>query len=91
MRSIQNLASGVLADIVRRQQPSPERTSFAWQLAVGSTLARMTSVELEGTTLTVRSSDPRWLKEIDRAKAVVLPKIQHLLGAEAVTKLRTRL
>ena len=91
MRSIQHLAGGVLADIVRRQQPSPERTSFAWQLAVGSTLARVTSVELEGTTLTVRSSDPRWLKEIDRATAVVLPKVQHLLGADAVTKIRTRL
>lgn len=90
MRSIQNLASGVLADIVRRQPSSPERTSFAWQLAVGPALARVTSVHLEGTTLTVRAADSRWLKEIDRAKAVVLPKIQQLLGADAVTKIRTR-
>ena len=90
MRSIQNLAGGVLAEIVRRQPPSPHRTSFAWQLAVGPALARVTSVQLEGTTLTVWSSDPRWLKEIDRAKAVVLPKVQHLLGADAVKKIRTR-
>ena len=90
MRSIQHLAGGVLAGIVRRQPSSPERTSFAWQLAVGPALARVTSVQLDGTTLIVRSADPRWLKEIDRAKAVVLPKVQHLLGPDAVKKIRTR-
>ena len=90
MRSIQTLAGGVLAQIVRRQAPSPGRTHFAWQLAVGPALARTTSVELEGTILTVRSTDPRWLKEIDRAKATILPKLQQLLGEDQVTKLRTR-
>lgn len=90
MRSIQTLAGGVLAQIVRRQASSPGRTQFAWQLAVGPALARTTSVELEGTTLTVRSTDPRWLKEIDRARATILPKLQQLLGEDEVTKLRTR-
>lgn len=90
MRSIQTLAGGVLAQIVRRQPPSPGRTQFAWQLAVGPALARVTSVVLEGGTLTVRATDPRWLKEIDRAKATILPKLQQLLGEDEVTKLRTR-
>ena len=87
MRSIHTFAGGVVAQIVRRQPPSPARTTFAWQLAVGPALARMTSVELEATTLRVRSADPRWLKEIDRAKGAILPKLQLLLGADAVTKL----
>ena len=87
MRSIQTVAGGVLAEIVRRQPPSRTRTTFAWQLAVGPALARVTSVEMEGTTLRVRSADPRWLKEIDRAKAVVLPKLQQLLGQETVAKI----
>lgn len=90
MRSIQTFAGGVLAQIVRRQPPSPGRTSFAWQLAVGPTLARMTSVDLEGAILTVRATDPRWLKEIDRAKTTILPKLQQLLGEDQVTKIRTR-
>jgi predicted nucleic acid-binding Zn ribbon protein len=81
----------VLAQIVQRQLPSPARTSFAWQLAVGPALARVTSVELEDTILRVRSADPRWLKEIDRARAVILPKLQQLLGADAVTKINVRL
>jgi predicted nucleic acid-binding Zn ribbon protein len=90
MRSIQTFAGGVLAQIVQRQPPSPARTSFAWQLAVGPALARVTSVQLEGTTLQVRSADPRWLEEIDRALATILPKVQELLGAKTITKIRTR-
>lgn len=90
MRSIQTFAGGVLAQVVRRQPPSAARTSFAWQLAVGPALARVTSVEMEGTTLRVRSTDPRWLKEIDRAKAMILPKLQQLLGEDAVTRISVR-
>ena len=90
MHSIQTFAGGVLAAVVRRQPPSPARTTFAWQLAVGSALARVTSVEMEGTVLRVRSTDERWLKEIDRARAIILPKVQHLLGQETVTRIAIR-
>lgn len=90
MRSIQTFAGSVLAQIVRRQPPSAARTVFAWQLAVGPALARVTSVVLEGTILRVRAPDARWLKEIDRAKPAILPKMQQLLGADAVTKVTTR-
>jgi predicted nucleic acid-binding Zn ribbon protein len=90
VRSIQTFAGGVLAEVVRRQPASPARTTFAWQLAVGPALARMTSVELEGTTLRVNATDARWLKEIERARAIILQKLQHVLGPEAVTKISTR-
>jgi predicted nucleic acid-binding Zn ribbon protein len=90
MRALQSFAGGVLAEIVRRQPPSPARTTFAWQLAVGPALARVTSVEMENTTLRVRSADVRWLKEIDRAKAVILPKLQELLGPDVVKRLNVR-
>ena len=79
-----------MASILRRQPPSAARTSFAWQLAVGPALARVTSVEMDGTTLRVRSADPRWLKEIDRAKLAILPKLQDLLGENAVAKITVR-
>ena len=90
MRSIQTFSGGVLAEIVRRQPPSPARTAFAWQLVVGSTLARVTSVEIEGTVLRVRAADPRWLEEIGRARATILPKLQQLLGRDAITKITTQ-
>jgi hypothetical protein len=90
MRPIQSFSGGVLADIIRRQPPSPARTTFAWQLVVGSTLARVTSVEMDGTTLQVTAADPRWLREIDRARATLLPRLQLLLGRDVITKIGTR-
>ena len=90
MRSIGTFAGSVVAGVIRRQPPSPARTSFAWQLAVGPALARVTSVDMDGTTLRVRSADPRWLKEIDRAKAAILLKLQDLLGVNTVTNISVR-
>lgn len=91
MIPLQNFSTGVVAAIVRRQPASKERTSFAWQLAVGTALARATNVELdEAGVLTVRGSDPRWVAEVDRARDAVLQKMQHLLGREQIVRIRTR-
>ena len=89
MRPIQTLAGAVLAEILHRQPASPARTAFAWQIAVGPALARATTVGLENGVLHVSATDPRWLKEIDRARGAILPKLQHLLGPNAVTKITT--
>ena len=89
MRAIQSFSGGVLAGVIRRQPSSPARTAFAWQLVVGPTLARVTSVHIEGTTLHVTAKDARWLKEIDRAKATILPRLQQLLGND-ITKISIR-
>jgi predicted nucleic acid-binding Zn ribbon protein len=89
MISIHQFASGVIADLIRRQPASKERTAFAWQLAVGPALARVTTVELEGGVLTVRAADGRWVAEVMRARDVVLHKMQHVLGADQVTRLTT--
>ena len=88
LRSIQQFSHAVLEDIVRRQPSSPARTTFAWQLVVGPALAKATSVELVDGVLTVRSSDERWTLEINRARGMVLARLQHLLGADTVTSLR---
>jgi predicted nucleic acid-binding Zn ribbon protein len=91
MIPVQSLTTGVLAEIVRRQPASKERTAFAWQLAVGPALARATTVELtELGTLIVRAVDPRWSAEIDRANQSVLQKMQDLLGPDQVKTIRTR-
>jgi predicted nucleic acid-binding Zn ribbon protein len=90
MVPVQSFSSGVLAEIVRRQPASKERTNFAWQLAVGQALARATTVELRDGVLTVRAVDRRWIQEIDRAKANVLVKMQDILGNDQVTRIVTR-
>ena len=88
MHSIHQFSSGVLADIIRRQPSSPARTAFAWQLAVGPVLAKATTVELVDGVLMVRSSDARWTLEINRARGMVLARLQNLLGRDIVTSLR---
>jgi predicted nucleic acid-binding Zn ribbon protein len=88
MLPIQHFSSRVLADIIRRQPTSPARTKFAWQLAVGPALARVTAVDLDGGVLSVRSTDKRWAAEIARARPMVLARLQQLLGPEAVQTVR---
>ena len=87
MIPIQNFASGVLAEIIRRQPASKERTAFAWQLAVGQALARVTTVELREGVLTVRAADARWMRELRRALETILARMQHLLGRDAITRI----
>ena len=89
MESIHQFASGVLAEMLRRQPASKERTDFAWQLAVGPALARATTVELRDGVLFVVARDERWRAEIARAQGVILAKLQQLLGAEAIRRIRT--
>jgi predicted nucleic acid-binding Zn ribbon protein len=84
MIPLQDFANGVLAEVIRRQPPSPGRTTFAWQIAVGAALARTTSVELHDGVLTVRARDPRWAAEVTRASDTILARMRRLLGPAAV-------
>jgi hypothetical protein len=89
MFSIHNFSGGVIAEIIRRQPASKEKTAFVWQLAVGQGLARVTTVELVDRTLRFRAVDPRWSAEIDRAEPLILKRLQQLLGPGAVTRLKS--
>jgi predicted nucleic acid-binding Zn ribbon protein len=90
MVPVQDFSSGVLAAIIRRQPASKDRTNFAWQLAVGQALARVTTVELVDGVLSVRAVDRRWIREIERARDSVMKKMQHMLGEDAVRTVKTR-
>jgi Dna[CI] antecedent, DciA len=88
MLSIHSFSGGVLAEIIRRQPASKEKTAFVWQLAVGHALARVTTVELVERTLQVRAVDPRWSAEIVRAEPLILKRLQQWLGPDAVSRLQ---
>jgi hypothetical protein len=87
---VQNFASGVIGELIRRQPPSTPRTAFAWQLAVGPKLARATTIELNSGTLIVRARDPRWGTEIERARGTILARMQHLLGVGELREIVVR-
>lgn len=84
VQSVHAVAPAVLAELIRRQPASKERTAFAWLVAVGPALARVTTVELRDRTLAVTARDPRWAKEIERAKPTILARVRQLLGEGAV-------
>jgi predicted nucleic acid-binding Zn ribbon protein len=84
VQPLQTFATGVLAEMLRRQPASKERTAFAWSVAVGPAIARATTVELSGGVLVVRARDQRWAREVHRNRATVLARLQELLGKDAV-------
>jgi uncharacterized lipoprotein YmbA len=87
MVPLQNFATGVVAEVIRRQPASPGRTAFAWTVAVGPALARAAMVTLTDGVLTVRARDPRWAGEIERAADTILKRMQHLLGRDSVRRI----
>jgi hypothetical protein len=87
MVPLQQFATGVLADVIRRQPASPARTVFAWQLAVGPALARAGTVDLRDGVLTIHMRDARWRLEVKRAEATILARLQELLGPTSVTRI----
>jgi hypothetical protein len=82
MLPIQDFSTGVLAGVLRRQPPSPARTTFAWQIAVGPAVARATTVALVEGMLRVRPHDERWGRELERVSGMVLARMQQLLGPD---------
>jgi predicted nucleic acid-binding Zn ribbon protein len=84
MDPVQSFAPGVVADIIRRQPPSPGKTAFAWSVAVGPALARVTTVELRNHNLIVMARDTRWQRELERARDTILVRVQLLLGKDVV-------
>jgi predicted nucleic acid-binding Zn ribbon protein len=87
VQPLHTFSTSVLAEIIRRQPGSPAKTRFVWQLAVGPSLAKATTVDLVDGVLVVRAGDSRWIREIDRARDIILARLQHLLGPNAVSRL----
>jgi predicted nucleic acid-binding Zn ribbon protein len=84
VQALQSIAPAVLAEIIRRQPPSRERTEFAWSVAVGPALARVTTVELRNHNMIVCARNVQWARELERARDTILPRLQMLLGRETV-------
>lgn len=80
--------TAVVRDVLRRQPLSPAKVTFAWRLAVGAPLARVTSAALEGGVLRVRAADPRWRREVQRSTSLLLERLAALLGPDTVRRIQ---
>ena len=84
MQGLGTLPALVLPALLARAPLTPEKVTFVWGLAVGSAIARATTVTLAETVLTVRTPDPAWAREVDRSRALILARVQQLLGPALV-------
>ena len=76
-----------LAAVLRRAPLSPEKVAFAWRMTVGPAVDRATTVELRGTVLHVRTTDPAWRREVERSAGLIRRRLQTLLGTDALRSL----
>lgn len=92
MQPASSLIMPAMAALLARQPLSDGKIALAWQLVVGTALARAVTVaRLEGTTLVVTASDAHWATEIRHASREIINRLRPLLGAATVTRLRVEI
>jgi hypothetical protein len=87
MHGLGTLPALVLPALLARAPLTAEKVTFAWELAVGSAMARATSAVLTNATLSVRAVDATWAREVERSSALILGRVQHVLGRHVVRAL----
>lgn len=90
MRPLTQALPGALAELLRDVPLSDGKVSFAWRAAVGGAVERVTAVRLDGRVLIVEPVDKAWGREITLSSAVILTRLQTLLGKDAVTRILVR-
>ena len=88
---VQRFMPDALAAILRKAPLSPEKIEFAWRSAVGSSVDKVTTIELKARVLHVRAKDPAWRREIERSAGTIRSRLNALLGDGAVAGLNVTL
>ena len=89
MQPLNNAVPGVVRTLLLHSPMSEGKFVFAWRQAVGPAMERVTSPVLrEDGTIEVLVEDATWRKEVKRSQALILAKMQHLLGASVVKKIK---
>jgi Dna[CI] antecedent, DciA len=90
VRPIQQAIPGALTDILRAAPLSDGKVGFAWRIAVGPALERVTAVKLVERVLIIETASPQWSHEIMRSSPLIVRRLQKLLGADVVEKIEVR-
>lgn len=90
MESVGHLVPAVLAELLRTTPLSDGKVAFAWRAVAGPALGRATEVKLERGVLIVETTSAQWTREVRRSHAMILGRLQALLGPSAVTSIVVR-
>ena len=79
----------VVEEVVRKAPLTPEKVSFAWRVAVGPAIGKVTSVRLgENGVLYVTCDSPAWAAAVKKSTSLIRQRLDALLGADAVKSLQ---
>jgi hypothetical protein len=88
MDALYTVVPRALTELFRNGPMSQGKLEVAWRVAVGDALCRVTSVRLQPDgSVEVQPADQRWRHELKRSSAMILNRLQALLGVGAVTRL----
>jgi len=87
MRPLNQALPGALTELLRTAPLSHGKVAFAWRATVGAAMERVTTVRLVGDRLVVDASTPEWRREVARSSALILSRMQTLLGADAIASI----
>jgi Dna[CI] antecedent, DciA len=91
MQPLHRAIPAALRSLLRDAPLSPGKVSFAWRAAVGPAVDRATAVRLEPPVLLVDASGPQWSREVQRSSAIILRRLESLLGPGVVERLEVRI
>ena len=76
---------GVLAEVIHKAPLTDEKVTFAWRLAVGPAVGKVTTVRLASNgTLYVKADAPAWNDAIGKSLGLIRSRLAHYLGETAV-------
>ena len=86
-----DVATPVIGAVLRRQPLSDAKIAFAWRMAVGAAMARVSHATLaDDGRLVVVVDDLQWRQEIRRTSPMIRPRLDDLLGAGVVLRIDVR-
>lgn len=91
MVPVSAIVPAAMAEVIRKAPLSDEKVTFAWRLAVGQSIAKSTTVRLDGQgTLHVKAETPAWLAAIRKSTSLIHLRMGDLLGENVVKRLEFR-
>jgi hypothetical protein len=90
VRPLAHAIPGAVIQLLRDAPLSDGKVGFAWRAAVGPAIGRATAIKLERRVLIVETASALWSREVVRSSAVILRRLQELMGAEAVERIEVR-
>ncbi|MFB3855337.1 MAG: DciA family protein [Vicinamibacterales bacterium] len=85
VQPLKDVVSPALAKLLAAAPLSPGKVRFAWRLAVGPAIDRITTVTLsDGKRVEVSVADERWRTEVRRTIPLIRRRMEALLGAGTI-------